>query len=90
VGSRLQRRSTSVELPADAVLCFFTDGLIVRPGRPIARGLAQLRKVVRAGPADAVCQQVIASLIGGAPPGDDVALLVLRRADQEANEEPLG
>jgi putative methionine-R-sulfoxide reductase with GAF domain len=90
VGSRLRRRSTTVELPADALLCFYTDGLIARPGRSNERGLEQLRAAVTAGSADAVCKEVIARLIGGDPLSDDVALLVLRHEGPGANADQLG
>jgi serine phosphatase RsbU (regulator of sigma subunit) len=79
VGSRLKRRTTPVELPAGAVLCFYTDGLIERPGTSLDDGLDRLCRAVTAGPAETVCAEVITRLRSGEAPDDDVALLVLRR-----------
>jgi sigma-B regulation protein RsbU (phosphoserine phosphatase) len=79
VGSKLKRRTTSVELPPDGILCFYTDGLVERPGTSIDDGLDRLRRAVTAGPAEIVCTQVIDRLLGDEAPGDDVALLVMGR-----------
>lgn len=88
VGSRLRRRTTTVELPARVVLCFYTDGLIERSDRSIDDGLDRLRGAVTAGPAEAVCDEVIGQLLGADAPTDDVALLVLRREGQDVAREP--
>jgi phosphoserine phosphatase RsbU/P len=79
VGSKLKRRTSSVELPPDGILCFYTDGLVERPGTSIDDGLDRLRRAVTVGPAEIVCTQVIERLLGDEAPGDDVALLVLGR-----------
>ncbi len=79
VGSRLNRRTTRVELSPDAVLCFYTDGLVERPDRSLDVAFDQLCRVVTADAADVVCETVIQELLGTAPRNDDVALLVLAR-----------
>ena len=81
VGSQRRRRTTAVKLPTNAVLCFYTDGLVERPEQPLRHGLERLREAVHPGPAEAVCKDVIASLVGGSTPEDDIALLVLRHRD---------
>jgi anti-sigma regulatory factor (Ser/Thr protein kinase)/putative methionine-R-sulfoxide reductase with GAF domain len=87
VAGRTRRRTTTVDLPPGAVVCFFTDGLIERRGRRLEDRLELLRQVVRVATAEEVCTTVMGRLIGLEPPGDDVALLAVRRADSRA--EPL-
>jgi putative methionine-R-sulfoxide reductase with GAF domain len=87
IGSQLRRRTTTIELPPSALLCFYTDGLVKRPGRPIEQGLTRLREAIAPGPAEQVCAEVIAHLVGGDPPSDDVALLILRRQVSENRVE---
>lgn len=74
------RRVTRVELPDRAVLCLFTDGLVERRGRSIDDGLAELRAAVRPEPAEHVCIKVMSTMVGAETPGDDIAVLALRRA----------
>lgn len=75
------RRNTVVDFPPGAVLVCYTDGLIERRGELIDVGLDRLRAAVRPGPAEVVCEAVMAS-IGVEQPTDDVALLTIcRRPD---------
>src|SRR5689334_23803894 len=39
VDSGVQRRVTTVKVPAGALLCFYTDGLVERPEFPLDEGL---------------------------------------------------
>ena len=73
------RRVTTLPVPAGAVLCFYTDGLIERPGQLIDDGLERLRQVVVAQPPEAVCAEVMGELVGSEPARDDIALLIVRR-----------
>ncbi len=73
------RRSTKVEIPRGAVLCFYTDGLIERRDVPIETNLARLRDAAVPGPPDTVCASVMAALVGREAVRDDIALLTLRR-----------
>ena len=84
------RRSVTSVLPAGALLCFFTDGLIERRGQVIDRGIDQLAatlgRQVAAGPgdtahlaADDACTEVMRTLVGNARSPDDVAVLMLSR-----------
>jgi sigma-B regulation protein RsbU (phosphoserine phosphatase) len=86
VGSRLKRRTTLVEMPVNAVLCFYTDGLVERPGRSLDEGIDRLRRAVKVGPAETVCAAVISQLIGS-DSNDDVALLMLRRQMDSAGPD---
>jgi phosphoserine phosphatase RsbU/P len=81
---RSYRRSypgSVLKLPAGAVLCLFTDGLVERRNATIDEGLARLRVAVTAASPEFVCAQIMASLVGRDPVADDVALLAVRRTD---------
>jgi len=65
-----------VPLPEQAMLLLYTDGLVERRDRPIAKGLERLRTSIHHGPAEAVCQSVMATV---APERhtDDIAVLAV-------------
>ena len=71
---------SEVELPAGALLLFFTDGLIERRDEPIDAGLSRLTRAVTADTPEIVCRRVMATLVGNSKPGDDIAVMALRRA----------
>lgn len=73
------RRTTTVELPPGALICFYTDGLVERRNSTLDDGLERLRAVLTAGPPESVCANVMNRLIGSTFPDDDIALLALRR-----------
>jgi serine phosphatase RsbU (regulator of sigma subunit) len=73
------RRVTTLPVPAGALLCFYTDGLIERPGQLIDDGLERLRRVVVAQPPETLCAEVMGELVGSEPARDDIALLIMRR-----------
>jgi anti-sigma regulatory factor (Ser/Thr protein kinase)/putative methionine-R-sulfoxide reductase with GAF domain len=77
----LRRRATTIKLPPGGLICFYTDGLVDRRGVSLDVGLEQLRESVLAGPVAALCRKLIAQLIGAEGPGDDVAVLAVRRQD---------
>jgi phosphoserine phosphatase RsbU/P len=84
IGATAQARRpvTTVQIPPGALLCFFTDGLIERPGELIDHGLAQLCRAVTAESAEsaeATCAAVMHALVGSGPARDDIALLMVRR-----------
>ena len=74
-----RRQVTTVPIPPGALVCFYTDGLIERPGEPIDVGLARLIRAVTAEPAEAACAAVMGALVGGEPVRDDIALLMALR-----------
>ncbi|MGH3897192.1 MAG: ATP-binding SpoIIE family protein phosphatase [Pseudonocardiaceae bacterium] len=77
----LRRRATTITLPPGALLCFYTDGLVKSRDTLLDVGLERLCESVEAGPVDSVCAKVMARLVGDDPPGDDVAMLAVRRQD---------
>jgi serine phosphatase RsbU (regulator of sigma subunit)/anti-sigma regulatory factor (Ser/Thr protein kinase) len=77
----LRRRTTTVSLPPGALLCFYTDGLVESPSSSLDVGLERLCESVQAGPVDSLCRQVMARLVGDDVPGDDIAVLAVRRQD---------
>ena len=79
VPMKRRRRVTTVEVPPGAVICFYTDGLVERRGIVIDVGLELLCKAVSAGPVESVLTNVMGKLVGDNPPGDDIAVLALRR-----------
>ncbi|WP_086838836.1 PP2C family protein-serine/threonine phosphatase [Amycolatopsis kentuckyensis] len=74
-----ERRTTVVNLAEDAVLVFYTDGLVERRDRPVDIGMQELVATVRAGDPERICAQVMAAMIGSRPAQDDVALLAIGR-----------
>jgi len=74
-----RRRATTINVPPGASLCFYTDGLVERRDTSLDVGLKRLCEAVVAGPVESVCTSVMGQLIGDNPPGDDVALLAMRR-----------
>lgn len=72
-------RQTSVRLPPGSVLALFTDGLVERRDRPLDDRLAELSRVVAAGPEDLeqLADAVMAGMTGGVSE-DDVALLLVQ------------
>jgi phosphoserine phosphatase RsbU/P len=73
------RLVTSVSVPPGTLLCFYTDGLIERPGELIDDGLARLCQAIPAGPPEVACAAVMAALVGSQSSRDDIALLIARR-----------
>ncbi|MGH3670732.1 MAG: histidine kinase, partial [Pseudonocardiaceae bacterium] len=58
------------------------DGLVERRDASLDAGLGRLCASVVTGPVESVCTEVMARLVGGGVPGDDVALLAVRRQEQ--------
>src|SRR6185437_3735626 len=79
VSSGRPRRSTTIIVPEGALLCFYTDGLVERRGISLDVGLKDLCSAVVAGPVESVCTRIMGRLVGDDAPGDDIAVLVLRR-----------
>jgi serine phosphatase RsbU (regulator of sigma subunit)/anti-sigma regulatory factor (Ser/Thr protein kinase) len=75
----LRFEPSRVDIQPGSTLVLFTDGLVEVRGTSIELRLEQLRRVVEAGPADpeALCDAVLAQMLGREEPQDDVALLVL-------------
>jgi serine phosphatase RsbU (regulator of sigma subunit) len=71
-----------VELPAGATLLLYSDGLVERRDEPIDQSIERLTRVAANAPpeVEAFSDHVIAQMLGGAAPADDVALLTVRCA----------
>ena len=82
-----RREVTTVPIPPGTLLCFYTDGLIERPGQLIDDGLERLRRAVEPEPPEAACAKVMGALVGSDPARDDIALLIIRRDPVAASEE---
>ncbi len=88
VADDVRRRSSLIRLPAGALLCLYTDGLVERRDRALDDGIAALADALgnalrppeeQRQTADGACSTVMSALIGTEPATDDVALLILRR-----------
>lgn len=79
----VRRHNSLLTIPPGARLCLFTDGLVERRRSDLDTGLARLREVLASsfGSSEQVCAEVMAMLIGDTDAEDDVALLILTRAD---------
>jgi sigma-B regulation protein RsbU (phosphoserine phosphatase) len=73
------RSSTRIHLAPDAVVALYTDGLVERRGEVLDTGLERLRNATTIGPAERVASEIMHSVIGDTVPGDDIALVVVRR-----------
>jgi hypothetical protein len=73
------RRSTTIPLPRDTVVAFYTDGLIERRDESIDVGLERLRDATAPGPPESVAAGIMRHLVGNAITSDDIALVVMRR-----------
>ncbi|HEY7013751.1 MAG TPA: GAF domain-containing SpoIIE family protein phosphatase [Streptosporangiaceae bacterium] len=79
VADEMSRRSATIGLPAGAVLCLYTDGLVERRGEPLDDSLDRLLRATTAGPPDVCCSTIMGTMVGSEPASDDIALLVLQR-----------
>ncbi|MFE1411788.1 SpoIIE family protein phosphatase [Streptomyces sp. NPDC085524] len=72
-------RTTEIEIPADATLALYTDGLIETRGRDIDVGLDALRAELAAspGPLEEMADRILANLLPQ-PPTDDTVLVLAR------------
>jgi serine phosphatase RsbU (regulator of sigma subunit) len=75
-----QRRCHTVDLPPGSSVCFYTDGLIERRGRPLDLGMQALLRMVSANRAETTCTTLMARFVGTASLPDDVAVLIAHRS----------
>ncbi len=71
------RRATEFAVPEGATIYFFTDGLVERRGEHIGIGLERLRQTAIPGSPRRGCTRLVAQLLSGPQPDDDVAVLAL-------------
>ena len=83
--------SESLDLPSEASIVFYTDGLIDE-GRPGAEGLldglAQSLERCATGGCEALADDILMSLTSSLPTSDDIALLAVRWPVPEASQAP--
>ena len=84
-----RRRYATFDLAPGAVAAFYTDGLVERRGVPVRERIDLLCAAVSADAPEAVCIQVMGSLVGRERPPDDIALLVVRRSPPGTPASPL-
>jgi phosphoserine phosphatase RsbU/P len=78
IADQVRRPVTTLPIPPGALLCFYTDGLIERPGEVIDDGLTRLCQAVTAQSPKAACATVMHALVGSGLARDDIALLMVR------------
>ena len=83
---RAQRPVTTVAIPRGTLLCFFTDGLVERPGEVIDEGLDRLCRAMTAQPPEVACAAVMGALVGSQPARDDIAMLMIRRHAEKGKD----
>jgi phosphoserine phosphatase RsbU/P len=84
------RRVTTVELPPDALLCLYTDGLVERRGLPIDDGIAHLCQAIKSAEPEACCAAAMTAMADLPASRDDVALLTLLRAPAASGAAAVG
>lgn len=72
------RRAAKLDVPPGALLAVYTDGLVERRGTDLDERLELLRATVHAGPPEAVCARIMATMVNGQPATDDIALVTVR------------
>jgi len=78
-----RRPVTTVPVPPGTLLCFYTDGLIERPGEVIDEGLDRLCQALTGRPPEEACVAVMGALVGSEPARDDIALLMIQRHNRK-------
>lgn len=73
------RRTTVVDLPEEALVFFYTDGLVESRETPLEEGVGLLCASVEAGRAESVCATVMGRLVGATTPDDDITAVAVRR-----------
>jgi phosphoserine phosphatase RsbU/P len=81
VGDTGPRRNTVVEVAPGTTCVLFTDGLVERRGEVIDVGLDRLRGLIRPGPAEDLCADIVAGMdVYGVD--DDIAVVAIRITEE--------
>ncbi len=80
--AEVERTAIDVVVPPGAVVAFYTDGLIERRTESLSIGLERLRAAIAPGPAETVARDIMHALVADTVPEDDIALVVIHRADE--------
>ncbi|GAA4988162.1 SpoIIE family protein phosphatase [Kitasatospora paranensis] len=80
--------SAELDLPEGSLIALFTDGLVESADHDVDVGLGRLRRVLLgAGPSlEQTCDDILGSLLTGAPAADDVALVLARTRALDASQ----
>jgi serine phosphatase RsbU (regulator of sigma subunit) len=79
------RASSTIALPPEAVVAFYTDGLVERRREVLDIGLERLRQAISLGPPNRVAQDIMRRVLTGIVPQDDIALVVVRRTTESSD-----
>jgi sigma-B regulation protein RsbU (phosphoserine phosphatase) len=79
------RTGTSIQVPPEALLILYTDGLVERRGADLDERLEQLRAAVHSGPPKVVCAHIMSTMVGGEAATDDIALVAARHTTCETS-----
>jgi serine phosphatase RsbU (regulator of sigma subunit) len=85
----IERSTTEMLVLPGTRLCLYSDGLVERRDRDLGTGIEKLRRTVAESEgrtADQLAAHVMVELIGAEGSEDDVAVLVLRRVEDETSE----
>jgi sigma-B regulation protein RsbU (phosphoserine phosphatase) len=81
-----RRTSATLPLPPGATVVLYTDGLVERRDESLDAGLERLRHAVSTREPNRVAGEIMRRLIGNHVPDDDVAVVVVRRTREEADD----
>jgi putative methionine-R-sulfoxide reductase with GAF domain len=79
------RASSTIAIPPEAVVAFYTDGLVERRREVLDIGLERLRQAISLGPPNRVAQDIMRHVLSGVVPEDDIALVVMRRTAESTD-----
>jgi phosphoserine phosphatase RsbU/P len=82
----VRRSSATVELPDGGAILLYTDGLIERRDEPLDESLERLRTHFLPESPYLVCRNLLRTFLGSRRPTDDVAMVVIRRAEEPDTE----
>ena len=85
VGTEAKHLPTTFSLAPGGVLVLYTDGLVERRDEVLDVGLARLCAAVTVERPEIVCRNVMREMIGSQNAQDDVAVIALRRTDNDLN-----
>ena len=90
IGTNLgvRREATTMALPANSVMAFYTDGLVERRGECTRRRPERLRRATSPGPPNRVAADIMRKVVGRTVLHDDVALVVMQRVEDGVPQEP--
>ncbi len=85
VGTEVNHLPTTILLPPGGVLVLYTDGLVERRHEVLDVGFARLCAAVTVEHPEIVCRHVMRKMVGSHKAQDDVAVIALRRTDNDLN-----